>query len=381
MSRRVKDICLIGAGLGNGLLAWFLRKRHPHLNVVIFESKDFMAGNRTWSFHEADISPQNFEILKELIAHQWSGYQVRFPRLERYLQSGYATLTPERLQQELIKVGVDFHFSNPVRDVQTDHIVTVDGRKLFYDCIIDGRGFEPSTNRMGYQKFVGQVIRLEQSHGLSVPLLMDATVPQKDGYRFFYVLPLSETDLLVEDTRYSVFGDLNVDDYTLEIQKYATQKKWKVEKILRRESGVLPIPLKLEQRSPSVLKLGMQGDFFHPVTGYSLPDSVRLADRITSLPTVESEAVKQVLRDYRRERALRKSFYLTLNRMMFLGAKDEDRRKIFEHFYSLPTSTIERFYAGETNFVDGIRILTGKPPVPLIPALRAAFSQAEKETR
>ena len=32
---------------------------------------------------------------------------------------------------------------------------------------------------------------------------MDATVEQTDGYRFVYTLPLSERDLLVEDTYYS----------------------------------------------------------------------------------------------------------------------------------------------------------------------------------
>ena len=39
---------------------------------------------------------------------------------------------------------------------------------------------------------------------------MDATVPQVDGYRFFYVLPLAPDRLLVEDTYFSDSTHLDV---------------------------------------------------------------------------------------------------------------------------------------------------------------------------
>ena len=40
---------------------------------------------------------------------------------------------------------------------------------------------------------------------------------------------------------------------------------------------------------------------------------------------------------------------------------------------------IQRFYAGDTRFIDGLRLLTGRPPVPLVPALRSVFSQKQSE--
>ena len=56
----------------------------------------------------------------------------------------------------------------------------------------------------GFQKFLGLELEFEAAARARAPLLMDATVPQLGGFRFFYVLPLSPTRLLVEDTRFSL---------------------------------------------------------------------------------------------------------------------------------------------------------------------------------
>lgn len=380
MSVHNGTVCLVGAGLGNGILAWFLRKRHPHIKVEVFEAKPHMTDNRTWSFHGTDISAENRDILSDLIVHQWPGYEVHFPIQKRFLQTEYLTMTPERLQKELIKAGVEIHFSSPVQELQGNHIITKDDRKLEFDCVIDGRGYQPSQQKMGYQKFVGQIIRLKKPHGLTVPILMDATVAQKDGFRFFYTLPFSERSLLVEDTRYSVRKNLDVDDYFSEIHDYLSARRWEIEVVLKTEQGVLPIPLTAEPKMTSALEIGLKGGFFNPVTGYSLPDSVRLADRISRITSLQQSTIGEVLNLYCQENATRKKFYLMLNRMMFLAAKDEERRKIFEHFYSLPQATIARFYSGETSLLDGLRILSGKPPVAIGSALRALLLHEKRET-
>ena len=76
-------------------------------------------------------------------------------------------------------------------------------------AVIDGRG-EPGGAHLdiAFQKFLGLFIRLAEPHGLTGPILMDATVKQEDGYRFIYTLPFSETDVLVEDTYYADDPDL-----------------------------------------------------------------------------------------------------------------------------------------------------------------------------
>ncbi len=375
-----KHICLIGAGLGNTLLAWLLQSRHPHLQITIFEMEKRIPRGRTWSFHESDIAKSIYELVKDLASHHWPSYEVAFPKFRRRYQSGYSTITPEKLESQLLRTNIEFRFNSKVTNIDSRRVVLSDGQEFSYDCVIDGRGHNLPRARQGYQKFVGQNLRLKSPHGLICPVLMDATVPQVDGYRFFYLLPWSDNDLLIEDTRYSSSAMLDEASIKNEIHRYASEKGWQINKVLSTESGTLPLPFESDIIPKSdIPTIGLAGGLFHPVTGYSLPDSLRLADKISSLDKITTNIVAQTIEGYRAEQSLRKKFYYLLNRMMFLAAKPTERRKIFEHFYSLPEELIQRFYAGNTNFGDCLRLLTGRPPVPVLPAIRSMFSQKQPE--
>ena len=72
-----------------------------------------------------------------------------------------------------------------------------------------------------------------------------------------------------------------------------------------------------------------------------------------------------------------RSFYRLLNRMLFHAAAPEARYRVFERFYTLPEPLIRRFYAGRTTLADKARILSGRPPVPLVRAVAAMFHHPE----
>ena len=62
-------------------------------------------------------------------------------------------------------------------------------------------------------------------------------------------------------------------------------------------------------------------------------------------------------------------FFRFLNRMLFRASKPEERYKVLQRFYGLSEPLIERFYAGRLTWKDKLRILIGKPPVPVTKAL------------
>lgn len=369
------SICLVGAGLGNCLLAWFITRRHPDIEVFVCESAPRVPRGRTWSFHASDVGDL-FEDIADLPTRIWSSYDVYFPKVTRRFYSNYATITPEGLEQKLIQAGVKFAFNTVVRELATKYIVIDSGEKIPFDCVIDGRGFGGTSSRLGYQKFVGQHLRMKKPHGVERPTLMDASVEQADGYRFFYLLPWSPTELLVEDTRYSNNPDLDIPAFEREIDAYVKHRMWTADEVVATESGVLPIPLdKSSTVVGEVPRVGMAGGFFHPVTGYSLADAVRIADRVSKVSSLNPESVTEALSQYRRDVRGRARFYRMLNRMLFLAASDNERRKVFEHFYALPEPAIRRFYAGTSSLGDRFRILSGRPPVPVWAAFRAVISR------
>ena len=78
------------------------------------------------------------------------------------------------------------------------------GERQTASAVVDATGYRPSPAlRLGYQKFLGQVLEFERPIDLAHPILMDASVAQEDGFRFVYVLPFTEHSALVEDTYYS----------------------------------------------------------------------------------------------------------------------------------------------------------------------------------
>jgi lycopene beta-cyclase len=57
--------------------------------------------------------------------------------------------------------------------------------------------------------------------------------------------------------------------------------------------------------------------------------------------------------------------------MLFGAAEPQQRYRVLQHFYRLPDALIGRFYSGQLTAWDKVRVLSGRPPVPLGKALSA----------
>ncbi|UOF00051.1 lycopene beta-cyclase CrtY [Bdellovibrio reynosensis] len=369
------DVIIVGAGLSGCLMAWFLKQRQPELFIQIFEQSNDLPLKRTWSFHQSDVS-DNYLNIKSLISKEWQEHTVHFASYYRNLTGRYASIRPEDLSNKIKnEFAGQIFFNTEIVSVDEAAITTADGSVHKANCIIDARGPETLTTKCGYQKFLGLHLQTKTAHGLQNPIIMDATVKQTDGYRFMYVLPWSETELLIEDTYYSESSLMDNEFLRKEILNYVSSKGWQVQKILDEETGVLPIPFFQSQSNEKKLAvIGARGGFFHPVTGYSLPEAVKIADRISQLKNPSTAAARTVLNRYRNEQYWQKRYFYLLNRLLFQAAQPNERFKIFERFYSLPESLIANFYRASLSNAEKIRILSGKPPVPVTEALKCLIN-------
>jgi len=373
---------LVGGGLANCLIACRLHLLAPNRRILLVEREDRLGGNHTWCFHTSDVTRDQLEWLAPFIECSWSNYEIRFPELTRRLEGGYHCITAERLHGVVTDLLGDAVICGVgVANITSDAVELEDGRAFSDVTVIDGRG-DPGSRDLdvGYQKFVGRVVKLDAPHGLHSPILMDATVEQVDGFRFLYTLPLSKQRLLIEDTRYSEFPQLAREEMRAEIDAYARANGWSIEKVEREEEGVLPVVMggDLEaywSAAPGVPRSGVRAGLFHYVTGYSLPEAVALADTLAERANASSEQIYPLIRNRSRVLWRRGRFYRILNRMMFRAAEPEHRYRVLQHFYRLPDDLVHRFYAGTTTMSDRIKILSGKPPVPVGRAIRSWFSK------
>ncbi len=365
------DLALVGGGLQNGLIALAALAARPDARIAIFERGPMLGGNHTWCFHAGDLPDEARGWCEPLIAHRWDGYEVRFADYQRRLDAPYACITAERFDR-IVRARVDaaphgeVHTGTEVVALGAGRLAVRDGnrvRSIAASTVIDARGPERSQGRGGWQKFVGVELQLARPHGLAVPMLMDARVPQLDGFRFVYVLPLAPDRVLVEDTCFSDDAALDVARLRQQALTYAAARGWSDATVVREEHGALPLRWDVEvvPPVPGLITAGYQGGWFHPVTGYSFPIALRVAaavGRALRGGDDPAAAVAALVPEHRAQLA----FAMRLVWMMFQWFTPAHRSGVLEHFYRLPEDTVRRFYALATTTRDRARMFVGRPP-------------------
>lgn len=373
MSRYDYDYILVGGGLQNGLIALALANHRPQVRVCILEATERFGGNHTWSFHTADIPAGTETFIEPLIVASWPAYEVRFAGFTRVVPSRYATITAAQFDAVVRQCGAargwDLRLKTRVAFVASKGVTLESSEVLTARCVIDSRG--PSgASGCGFQKFLGLEVELSSPWSDHLPVVIDATIPQDDGFHFMYILPLAPTRVLVEDTYFSDGPELDHKSALARVEAYLTRRavEWRV---LREESGVLPMPWQ-PQSTPAAngpLVGGYAGGWFHPATGYSFPIALRLARAVAS---VCPEAAYRAAMALAHRLYPRLCFARLLNWLLFKFVPPDGRRQVFSRLYrTLPPAVLARFYALEFTPADAARILLGHPPrIDLLRPLR-----------
>ena len=377
MAASEHDLILVGGGLAASLIVWRLAIDRPEVRVCVVERDGRLGGKHTWSFFDGDVSDADRAWLEPATPHRWpGGYEVYFPGLSRVLETPYNSLTSDRLHEVVAPLLGDRLIAGEAVEVRPDGVSMADGRVLGATAVIDARGPSPTPHLdLGWQIFVGRTVRLEKPHGLTRPTIMDATVAQGEAYRFVYLLPFDARTVLVEDTYYVDGSRLDRVLLNRRIDDYIRSRGWVVEAVVDEEEGVLPIALDGDiaafwAEGPAVAKVGLAGALFHPTTGYSLPDAVAVARLIVGADELTSAGLRALVEGRSKALWADRAYYRLLDRMLFRAAEPRERWKVLRRFYGLSEALVRRFYAGRSTALDKLRILAGKPPVPVGRAMK-----------
>lgn len=368
-----QSLIILGGGLAGGLIALALAERRPEVRVTIVEAGATLGGNHLWSFFGSDIAARERALVEPLIVHRWPAYDVRFPAHQRTIEQPYHSITSERLDAVVrAKLPADAIIHAVAESATPRTVQLADGRILEADAVIDARGGGDLTAiDCGWQKFVGQTLRLDRPHGLTRPVVMDARVDQAEGYRFVYLLPFGPSEVFVEDTYYSESPELDVPALTGRIAAFVAAQGWEIAAPNHSETGVLPVVMggdfdRFWPAADPLARGGARAALFQPLTSYSLPDAVRFAAWFAAQPDLATADTRAYAHRHWRSGG----YYRLLSKMLLRAADPPERYRVLERFYRLPAPLIERFYAGQSTLGDRIRILAGKPPVTVARAIR-----------
>ena len=372
-------VMIVGGGLAGSLAALALARQRRGVELLLVEQSDRFGGNHIWSWFDGDIAPGSRRVLDGIDVRHWPDHDIIFPQRRRTLAMGYNSIRSADLDAAVRSALApdQYRLGAAVAEVGETHVTLAGGERLEAAAILDARGPGPMPGQqLGWQKFVGRVYRFERPHRVARPVIMDATVAQHDGYRFLYLLPLSGAELLIEDTYYSANRKLDEAVLRGRLDEAAESLDAGAAVAVEEESGVLPVLIEGDfdawwPPADRVARLGARGGFFHPTTSYSLPDAVANAALLARHPDLRTAALADLFRGRARRQWRDRRFFELLNRMLFRAAEPNESYRVLEHFYRLPTGLIGRFYAARLTAIDKLRILSGRPPVPLRRALSA----------
>ena len=379
------DLAIVGGGLAGGLIALAVQRAQPRLSLALIEAGESFGGNHRWSWFESDLGIEAEALLSCFAQKTWSGgHSVSFPGFERHLAANYRSLASGDFDSVLRRLLPQqaIRTRSRVAALDAGGVTLESGERITARAVIDCRDFAPTPHLTGgWQVFVGHHIRTARPHGLAAPIIMDADVAQHGAYRFVYSLPLAEDEVFVEDTYYTDDPVLDRQALAGRIAAYCEERGW-AGKVIGEEAGVLPVVTggdapahRAALALPGVALAGARGLFAHPLTSYTLPFAAENALAIARAVGMPGPALAALIdaRAAAHWRATR--YYRDLGRMLFQAAEPDARWRIFARFYSLPEPLIERFYSGRSTTWDKLRVLTGRPPVPIHRGLAALLGK------
>jgi lycopene beta-cyclase len=364
------DVIILGGGCAGLSLAVALGQRASHLRVKTVESRSQYERDRTWCFW--NTAPHPFSAG---VTHRWHSWRVRNAGTEALQQSrhyAYECLPADRFYDlaadQLRSAGQELLLGVDVQAVRQDEgacaVETTQG-VLRSRWIFDSRPRNPYALRPWLlQRFAGWHVRTTRPcFDPSVVDLMDFQPGTEHGRTlFFYVLPFSPTEALVEAT-YLDDPTLPPADAEAALRQYLHPLCGDAYEVLYREAAVLPMgerhhPTATEGR---VFEIGARGGRIKASSGYAFQRIQR-----------QSAALADALRDGSDlPQRFEPHFYAVLDRI-FLAAQRRSPDRVASYFMTmfrkLPADVLVRFLSENASLREVLQVMLALPKADFISA-------------
>jgi len=369
---------ILGAGAAGLSLCLALLERGVRDRILIFDRKAAFTDDRTWCFWNVHPTP-----LTDLAAHCWHRWDVLSDTGETAAQVsptvGYACLRGLDFYRHAFATiarhgNVTLTLGCPVEDCRSlpDHAaIRAGGVTYEADYVFDSRLRPPPGDGDALaQRFFGQFVQTDApAFDPSRCTLMDFRAPQEDGLHFFYVLPFSATEALVENTYIQDSGAaaLTLEKHRAEIAAYlAGQRGLTDYDVVREEAGAIPMTTRpFPRRDGRVFFIGTAGGCTKPSSGYTF---LRIQEQCRQLADAAAAGTLDRFRE--RSAPARYRFFDAA----FLQAMQDDPAAFPDYFRRLfqrvPPDALTAFLSETSTWRSDLQIIRS---LPLGPFLRAAL--------
>ena len=341
--------------------------------ILIVDQQAKNQNDRTWCFWEKGEG-----LFQSIVHKEWEQLSFYSDKLSRSLD-----ITPYKYK--LIR-GIDFYnhclalikaqpnftyVQAPVEQVfdADGHAgIKVNGERIESQFVFNSILFKkPALSAKQYwllQHFKGWFIKAEQPvFNPSVGTFMDFRTSQKEGATFFYVLPFSATEALVE---YTLFSPTLLDDadYEAALQQYiADQLNIGKYQVVEKEFGIIPMTnYSFSSRQGNIINIGTAGGQTKGSSGYTFQYVQKRSNALVD-SLMQHGHPFQVTNDSRRFQFYDSVLLHILNKRSLQGAD------IFtDLFKKNKASQVFAFLDNESTLTEELKIISSLPTLPFTKA-------------
>ncbi|WP_297333287.1 lycopene cyclase family protein [Flavobacterium sp.] len=342
-------------------------------SILVIEPDSNKGNDRTWCFWE-----QGSGEWDGLLKRQWdhalfadAGFSSRM-QLEPYR---YKMLRSSGFYSSIYKLarqnaGITFTRNTVTAFTDNGSTVTVTTATNTYTCakffnsIYNPEAAKKSKYPLLQQHFIGWFVKTDKPvFDSGCVTFMDFSIPQRGNTRFMYVLPLSETEALVEYTLFSK-DLLPLAEYEDAIKDYLAERGVSHYTITETERGNIPMTCYpfWEENTKNIVNIGSAGGWTKASTGYTFKNTTKKSRELVSF--------MQKHDDFRKLGSKNRFWFYDLLLLDVLYKTNEKGSTIFSAmFRKVHPQLIFKFLDEETTFAEELKVIWACPKMPFIKAL------------
>ena len=349
------DYIIIGGGCAGLSLAYELEihEKLKEKTLAIIEPRHEYKKDKTWSFWK--VIEHNYD---DCVKKSWENFSINIKNKTNYLECTsypYQTVDSGLFYKKIdkrLKQNKNISFFNDLSKINSSN-------SLIFNSVSSIK----KDNSCLWQHFCGIEIEVQDDFfDDGIFNLMDFDCEQRGSVHFFYTLPFSKSNALIESTWLSNMKDKSQMDYDDQLKNYIEKHlNLKNYKITYKETGAIPLFHPIYKDEKNKINIGTAGGMTRLSTGYTFLNIQEHSRYIRK--NIEN------ISDTKKYEIPKKYQFLDEIFLRVLEKNPEKMSVIFFKMFKTSPKTVIKFLSNKSNFFEDLLIIFKMPKFTFIKAL------------
>ena len=341
------DYIIIGGGCAGLSLAYELEifEKLKNKTLAIIEPREEYKRDKTWSFWK--VFNHNFE---DCVKKSWNNFTINSPSQTKYIEckaTPYQTIDSGIFYKKIIsklKLNKNIYFFKNINEISQDN-------SIIFNSVNETK----NNNSNLWQHFCG--VEIETRNDFfddEIFNLMDFACDQRNRVHFFYTLPFTKKNALIETTWISELTNKSLNDYEEQIDNYLSNHlNLRQCTINFKEKGAIPLFKQKNIKKKNVIQIGSAGGMTRLSTGYTFLNIQE-----------QSKYIRENIENIKRAKLFeinKKYDFLDKIFLKVLKNNSTEMGNVFYKMFESSPSSVINFLSNKSNLYEDISIISKMP--------------------